>query len=105
MAEPDFSQLPLKELKEMQNKLSGFVEKRLEAKKKKALAEIKKIVKEHDLSFDEVVQTIRAHTKRGKAPAIWRNPENPRQTWSGKGPEPKWYTDAPDKEALRIPGS
>ena len=101
----DFSDLPLEELTKMQEKLQKYVEKRLEAKKEEALSQIRTLVKEYDLTFDEVMTAIRVHAKRGKAPALYRNPGNPRQTWSGKGEAPNWYTKAKDKNALRIPGS
>ena len=102
---PDFSDASLEELKEMQKRLSKFMEKRLESKKQEALDEIKRLVNEHELSYDEVVAVIRTQTKRGKAPALYRNPDKPRQTWSGKGEPPDWYKNHPDPEKLRIPGS
>lgn len=108
MTEPSiesFKDLPLEELQAMQEKLKGFVNRRLENKKKEALQQIQGIVRLHDLSYEEVVAVIRTTTKRGKAPAIYRNPKNPRQTWSGKGEAPAWYSTAADKEALRIPGA
>ena len=101
----DFKDLPLEELFDMQQKLKSFVDKRLESKKKEALQRIQSIVREHDLSYDEVVAVIRTTTKRGKAPAVYRNPVNPRQTWSGKGDAPSWFTQVKDPESLRIPVS
>lgn len=100
-----FKDLPLDELQEMQNKLKSFVEKRMEHRKKEALQQIKHLVQEFELSFEDVTRAIRTSAKRGKAPALYRNPENPRQTWSGKGEAPDWYTKAPNKEALRIQDS
>lgn len=97
-----FKDLPLDELQEMQNKLKNFVEKRMENRKKDALQQIKNLVQEYELSFEDVTKVIRTAAKRGKAPPLYRNPENSRQTWSGKGEPPQWYLDAPDKEALKI---
>ena len=99
----DFEKLPLEDLERMQNELSGFVEKRKQNRKKEALKKVKDLVQEHGLSYDEVTAAIRTTAKRGKAPAIYRNPAKPRQTWSGKGEPPQWYVDAPDKNALKIP--
>jgi len=100
-----FKNLSLDELQKAQEKLKEFMQSRLETKKKDALQQIQKIVREHDLSYEEVVAVIRTTTRRGKAPAIYRNPANSRQTWSGKGDAPAWYVNAKDKEALRIPGA
>ena len=100
-----FKDLPLEELQVMQDKLKGFVQRRLENKKNEALQQIQNIVRLHQLTYEEVVAVIRTQTVRGKAPAIYRNPENPRQTWSGKGDAPAWYVMAKDKVTLRIPGA
>ncbi len=89
----------------MQGKLSTFIDRRLEARKQEALDQIRRLSKEYDLSYEEVVAAVRTATKRGKAPAIYRNPEKPRQTWSGKGDAPDWFRNHPDPEKLRIPGS
>ncbi len=100
-----FKDLPLEELQAVQEKLKGFVQRRLENRKKEALQQIQSLVRQYELTYDEVVAVIRTQTVRGKAPAIYRNPTNPRQTWSGKGEPPLWFANAPDKEALRIPGA
>ena len=102
---PDFKTLSVEELMAMEEKLQSYLQDRFQAQRQEALGKIQELVQAHDLSFDEVVQTVRAVAKRGKAPAIFRNPDNPRQTWSGKGEAPQWYTDATDKDALRIPGT
>lgn len=100
-----FKDLPLEDLMVMQDKLKAFVQRRLENKKSEALQQIQNIVRQHELSYEEVVAVIRTQTVRGKAAAIYRNPDNPRQTWSGKADPPAWYVTAKDKEALRIPGA
>jgi DNA-binding protein H-NS len=102
---PDMHDASLEELQAMQGKLSTLIERRLEASKMEALDKIKRLAKEYDLTYDEVVAAIRTATKRGKAPPIYRNPDNPRQTWSGKGEAPGWFQKHPDPESLRIPGA
>jgi len=102
---PDLKNASLEELQEMQGKLSKFIEKRLEVRKQEALDRIRNLAKEYDLTFEEVMAAVRTATKRGKAPAIYRNPKNPRQTWSGKGEAPGWFRDHPNPESLRIPGA
>jgi DNA-binding protein H-NS len=102
---PDFSDASVEELQAMQDKLSGYLNRRLQAKKQEALDTIKRLTQEHELTFDEVVAAVRTTTKRGKAPALYRNPDKPRQTWSGKGEAPDWYKNHPNPQSLRIPGS
>lgn len=102
---PDLKDASLEEIQAMQKKLTSFIERRLQAKKQEALDQIRKLTIEYELTFDEVVQAIRTTTKRGKAPAIYRNPDKPRQTWSGKGEAPDWFKNHPDPESTRIPGA
>lgn len=98
----DLKDLPTEDLQVMQEKLAVFLQRRMQNKKKEALKQIQHLVAEHEIAFQEVMQAVRVIAKRGKAPALYRNPENPRQTWSGKGDAPAWFENAPDKEALRI---
>jgi len=102
MKEPDYQNLSVEQLLEMQDKLKDYLTKRLDTKRKDALNKILSLVQEHNLSFEEVMKTIRVTAKRGKAPALYRNPDKPRQTWSGKGEPPQWFTNHPNPEELRI---
>lgn len=68
-------------------------------------SQIRNLTIEHDLNYEEVCAVVRTSTKRGKAPALYRNPDKPRQTWSGKGEAPDWFKNHPDPESLRIPGA
>jgi len=102
---PDLENATLEEIQAMQAKLTKYLERRLQAKKQTALDEIRRLTQEHELTYDEVVAAIRTTTRRGKAPALYRNPDKPRQTWSGKGEAPDWFKNHPDPESLRIPGT
>jgi DNA-binding protein H-NS len=101
--EIDFKDLPLEKLIEAQEKLTRYLQIGMENKKKEALQQIQGIVKQHGLSYQEVVAAVRTVSKRGRAVAIYRNPKNIRQTWSGNGDAPAWFVTAKDKNALKIP--
>jgi DNA-binding protein H-NS len=98
----EFAESSLDDLQTMQKKLEKFVEKRLDSKKREALLQIQNIVRDNELSLDEVNASIRTTAKRGKAPPIFRHEDNWRITWSGKGEAPDWYKDHPNPESLRI---
>lgn len=102
MKKADVIDLPLDDLLELQRTVSQAVDKQRENKKQEILSQIQQLVKQYDLPFEEVIRAIRGHAKRGKAPALYRNPENPRQTWSGKGDAPDWFAKAKDPNLLRI---
>ena len=96
------TKLPLEELLKLEQQIQGEIAKQREAKRAEVLKDIADLVRQYGLTFDEVVRAIRSTAKRGKATALYRNPTNPRQTWSGKGVAPDWYNAAPNKDALRI---
>jgi len=102
MTKPDLQNMDLEELLKMEQTVQAQIARKRDAKRKEILQQISDLVRQYNLTYDEVVRSIRNTAKRGKAPAMYRNPTNPRQTWSGKGNPPQWYKQAPDPEALRI---
>lgn len=95
----------LEELERDRQKINDMIEAHTKAKKQDALNQIRDLARQYDLSFNEIVASIRTTTKRGKAPALYRNPARPKQTWSGKGNPPDWYKNHPNPESLRIKGA
>ena len=102
---PNLKNASLEDIQAMQAKLAEYAQRRLAAKKQEALDKIRQLTIEHELGYEDVIQAIRTTTKRGKAPALYRNPDKPRQTWSGKGEAPDWFKKHPNPESLRIPGA
>lgn len=100
-----FSEMSTEEVKQLLETASREIEQRNSAQKTTALRQVQEIVRKHDLEFEEVVAAVRTTSRRKKAPPLFRNPENPRQTWSGKGEPPDWYLNHPEPESLRIQGT
>ena len=57
-----------------------------------ARAAAEKAARELGFSLDELQGSQKKSGK--KNPAKYRNPEDPRQTWSGRGRQPAWMKDA-----------
>ena len=51
------------------------------------------------MSPEDVLQ----YSGRRKGKPKYRNPDNPDQTWTGRGKKPNWLKNAPDPNAYRIP--
>lgn len=102
MKEPDITNLQVDDLIALQEKVANALNKQRNQKKQEVLAQIQGLVKQYDLPFEDVIRAVRGHAKRGKAPALYRNPENPRQTWSGKGTAPDWFSRSKNPQELRI---
>lgn len=80
-------------------KLSKDVERALatveERRRAEARSAAEKAAREHGFSLDDVLE---GQKKKGgaktKNPPKYRNPENPTQTWSGRGRQPGWIKEA-----------
>ncbi|KJZ26103.1 histone-like nucleoid-structuring protein H-NS [Tritonibacter mobilis] len=62
--------------------------------KRNAYSEMLAVAAKHGVSFEDAVAL---HSRRGrvpKAPAKYANPEDPTQTWSGRGRKPIWVREA-----------
>jgi DNA-binding protein H-NS len=99
---PNDESLSLEELQAAQAELEAKIQARLAENRKQAIENIMQLIKDNNLDPREVADTLNAKARRKKAPALYRSPDNPRQTWSGVGTPPAWYEQAPDKQALRI---
>lgn len=89
----DLSKLNLDELKtlkkDVEKAISDFADKRrMEAKKA-----IEAVAKEHGLSLDDILGNA-GKKRKPKAPIKFVNPDNPTQTWSGRGRQPDWFKAA-----------
>lgn len=72
------------QLKEQRQQIDAELQKRLAKQKSDAKRQIVELAKNHNINLGELA---------GKE-KVYKNPENPWETWSGKGRKPKWVTDA-----------
>lgn len=93
MAKINLDKMSLEELlslqKDVQNAISNF-EKRKRAEAKAAL---EAVAKEHGMSLSEILGAS-IKSSRSAAPAKYKNPADPSQTWSGRGRQPAWFKEA-----------
>ena len=68
-----------------------------EAVRAEAQAELKALADKFGMSIDELVGKSGgkvAAARQPKVKAKYRNPDNPSQTWTGRGRAPKWVKEA-----------
>lgn len=99
----DPTQLSLQELEKAQLEFAEQIRQRKAQQKRQTLESIMTLIQDAGLDPREIADFLNARSRRKKAPAMYRNPQNARQTWSGHGQPPLWFVEAPDKEKLRIP--
>ena len=90
----DIDKLSLAELKQLRKDVDNAIASFNDREKAKARAALEEKAKEFGFSLDEIVGK---KSRRSKAPAKFRNPENPAETWSGRGRRPKWLEDSLNK--------
>lgn len=104
--EPKFDEMSVRELVELQGKLSNALDSVKSRRITEVRTQIEDLLASEGFTFDEVF----GHGKGGKKfpnnPPKYRNPDNPEQSWSGKGKRPNWLTEkinaGADKEDFRI---
>jgi DNA-binding protein H-NS len=100
--EINIANIPTLKLKALFKDIETELKHREVTDKKKALERMRDIAAEYGLTLSEVINKDgRLDTKKPKLKnadqshkAKYINPENPTQTWSGRGQQPKWVKEA-----------
>jgi DNA-binding protein H-NS len=110
----DLETLTEPELRELIRNAQQALDRLIAQRAKTTLKEIRRMAAEvgFEVSFAKAGKAAGEKAKepgtRGKAVQKYRNPENPAETWSGRGRPPKWVQAAQDAgqtlEDLLIPG-
>lgn len=87
-----------KELIKLRNDIDKALDKLASAKRDEALKAAAAAAKKFGYNLGELVGDEAPKQKRGgkkkSAPAKFKNPEDPSQTWTGRGRQPAWYKAA-----------
>ncbi|MDQ2089820.1 H-NS histone family protein [Marimonas arenosa] len=90
--------MTLTELKSLEKKVVKAIAKFEEREKKKALSTLKAKAREMGFSLDELTaaqpKAPAAKKPAKKVPPKYANPDDPTQTWTGRGRRPVWVTQA-----------
>ena len=89
----DLDKLSLKELKDLQARVAKEIAGFEARKKNEALLELEEKAKELGFSLAELTGAS-AVRKRAPAVAKYVNPDDPADTWSGRGRKPRWFVAA-----------
>ena len=85
--------LSLKELKDLQAKVSKAIASFEDRRKREALATLEEKARDLGFTLSELAG-ISAGRKRAAATAKYANPQNKNETWSGRGRKPRWFDAA-----------
>ena len=93
MATINLEKLSLGELKDLSKEVSRAITSCEERRKREAWLALEEKAKEFGFSVSELTGTTITRT-RSPAVAKYKNPGNPEETWSGRGRQPRWFTEA-----------
>ena len=87
--------LSFAELKELQDAVAIKVREKQEAEKADAKAELERLARERGFDAHELFSGKPGTGKpKTKVAPKYRNPDNPEQTWTGRGRQPGWVKEA-----------
>jgi len=96
-AKIDLSNLSIDEL----NKLMADIEKEIERKKKFHVRDIRQQMEKLASGVGMTLEQVLSFDKRKSSKTVgepkYCNPDNPQQTWTGRGKRPGWFITAIDK--------
>lgn len=91
----DLNEMTRKELNQLRRDVEKAIDTLAAREKKAALQAAEKAAAEHGFSLAELAGFAgKKGAAKSKSPAKYRNPENPDQTWTGKGRKPDWFKAA-----------
>lgn len=96
MSAVDLSKMNHQELVQLQRDVATAITSSEDKRRKDAAEKIKQIASESGYSIEDLLSKSATKTSKPKAAAKFRNPENPSETWTGKGRKPGWFNAAMD---------
>lgn len=91
----DFEKMSLKELRDLRTKLDRAINSYEDRRRREAMSAVEEAAKAHGFNLSELTS---AKSRRGGTVAPkYVHPEDPNQTWTGRGRKPKWVQDALDQ--------
>lgn len=91
----DLHALSLEQLTALRKDVDAAIANFEARKREEALAEIKEVAKRHGFDISDLTSARAKGAKAGSA-VRFRDPSNPKLTWTGRGRKPNWLVEALD---------
>lgn len=104
----DLDSMSRKDLEKLRKQIDKQLERVAKDEQKAALEAAEQAALAHGYSLSELTGMVSTRRGRPKTtnPPKFRNPENPEQTWTGRGRKPDWFRQAEERgvaaETMRI---
>jgi len=95
MRPPDFKTMSIDELLSLRDQLNETLSSRIETEQRELETRLARLRNAKLLDSEErFFPSFRTGRKLGKVPPKYRNPDNPSETWAGRGKLPRWIKAA-----------
>jgi DNA-binding protein H-NS len=91
-----FKNLALEELVELKNEIEALIKNKQKEQKKNLINEFKEKAAKLGLSLEDVMGSETSKTRKSKGQKVapkYKNPNDPSETWTGRGRKPKWVEE------------
>lgn len=97
-------ELSLRELMELQDRVKVAIIERQHTERAEVKSRMLALAAEAGMSIEEILGNRRGRgaAAKGQAAPKYRNPENPDETWSGRGRKPNWLVEKLKKRGVSI---
>jgi DNA-binding protein H-NS len=94
-AEVNLAGFSTEELRQLARDVEQELKRRLAEDRKTALRGMKELAASYGFTLEELVGTRQKRIRRPSPPPTtrYRNPDNPEQTWAGRGRKPTWLVE------------
>ncbi len=90
MNQINLNKLTLTELIQLQQEIPKAISKAKKAEKNNVIKQIETIAAEAGFDLEEILALKKEAKPKRKVKPKYRNPDDPKQTWTGRGRRPKW---------------
>lgn len=92
----DLNSMDRKELEKLRKDVDKALGSLDDRERKAAMAAAEKAAQQHGYSLSELTGTSSGSSRKSGSKGVpkYRNPADPKQTWTGKGRRPRWMVEA-----------
>ena len=87
----NISNMSIDDLNQLISEAQSMIKKRQREKRSDVVQQMRQLASSVGVSFELIPES---KTVKSKTPPKYRNPKDSSQTWTGRGPQPKWYKQA-----------
>ncbi len=98
----DLASMSSQDLTELLQRVEAAILERQKSSRAEVKAKITAIAVEAGFTVDELFGARIGKAPRSAVPVKYRNPENPQETWSGRGRMAKWIAEKMKKRGAKL---